>query len=319
MNSPKDYILSCLSNDQFRFSATGWFNHENEAIRSSCRRGMERAIENGEQIRSVARYFPAEALDDMERLYDSYRRVNEAFLPSHIALYHQDPNVRTAAQPWATYPQQTLPELVGRRIAELIEDDMNCPMPGRSDLLVRLERLHQEALKEGCFTRSDYENLIARKRGSEDSRTLMNFRKLVNYCYNLSNGRRSCNSVYSIEEDEELRLHVARPGEIKHLSGGALAVKYIYEQHKSRSKGAGLTYSDLSELVLNIRARMEEDSKSGEFAQQLEIDTGLGYEQVAPGQVIVSDITVAVAPGENINVSINQKEDAVREGVELNG
>ena len=320
MRSPKDYILSCLANDQFRFSATGWFNHEDESIRNGCRKSMAYAITNGVPIRLLAQYFPGDALDEMDRLYSSYRLVNEAFRPSHISLYHQDPNVRTAAQPWATYPQQTLPVLVGRRIGELIEDDMNCPMPGRSELLLRLEGLHQDALNENCFTRSDYENLIDRRRGSEDSRTLMSFRKLVNYCYNLSNGRRSCNSVYSIEKDEELRLHTSRPGEIKHLSGGALAVKYIYEQHKSQSKDAGLTYRDLSELVFNIREQMKNEAiRAQSLAYQLEKETGLGYEQIAPGRVIVSDMTVAVSQGENINVSIEPKKDAVKEGIEMNG
>ncbi len=320
MNSPKDYILSCLSNDQFRFSATGWFNHENEAIRSSCRRGMERAIENGEQIRSVARYFPAEALDDMERLYDSYRRVNEAFLPSHIALYHQDPAIRTAARPWATYPQQTLPKLVGQRIDELFDDDRNYRMPGRSDLLLRLEGLHQDALKENCFTRSDYENLIDRRRGSEDRRTLDKFHNLINYCYNLSNGRRSCDSVFSVQDDDELRLHIDRPGEISRLSGGALAVRYICERHKSHSPDTGLTYRDLSELVFDIREQMKDEAiRAQSLAHQLEKETGLGYEQIAPGRVIVSDMTVAVSQGENINVSIEPKKDAVKEGIEMNG
>ncbi len=320
MRRPKDYILSCLNNDSFRFSATGWFNHEDESIRSGCRKAMISALEKGYSIRNFARYFPAEALDEMERLYSGYRQVNEAFLPSHISLYHQDPKVRTAAQPWATYPQQTLPELVGRRIGELIEDDMNCPMPGRSDLLLCMERLQQEALKKGCFTRSDYENLITRRRGSEDSRTLTNFSQLVNYCYNLSNGRRSCNLVYSVEENEALRLHTARPGEISCLSRGALAIRYVYEQHKSSSQNTGLTYSDLSKMVYNIRDRMKDEVLEAQnMAYQLGKDTGLGYEQIAPGRVIVSDMTVAVSQGENINVSIEPKKDAVKEGIELNG
>ena len=320
MKSPKDYILSCLANDQFRFSATGWFNHENESIRSGCRKAMISALRQGYHIRSFARLFPRDALDDMERLYSAYRLVNEAFEPSHISLYHQDPNVRTAAQPWATYSQKTLPELVSQRIGELFDDDRNYRMPGRSDLLHRLEGLHQDALNENCFTRSDYENLIDRRRGSEDHRTLDKFHELINYCYNLSNGRRSCNSVFSVQNDDELRLHINRPGEISRLSGGALAVRYICERHKSRSANTGLTYSDLSELVFNIREQMKNEAiRAQSLAYQLEKETGLGYEQIAPGRVIVSDMTVAVSQGENINVSIEPKKDAVKEGIEMNG
>jgi len=320
MRSPKDYILSCLSNDSFRFSATGWFNHENESIRRGCRQAMITALREEYPICYYARYFPSEALDEMERLYSAYRLVNESFQPSHISLYHQDPNVRTAAQPWATYSQKTLPELVSRRIGELIEDAMNCPMPGRIELLHRLKELHQDALKEGCFTRSDYENLIDRIRESEDHRTLGKFHELINYCYNLSNGRRSCNSVFSVQNDDELRLHINRPGEISRLSGGALAVRYICERHKSRSANTGLTYSDLSELVFNIREQMKNEAiRAQSLAYQLEKETGLGYEQIAPGRVIVSDMTVAVSQGENINVSIEPKKDAVKEGIEMNG
>lgn len=263
---PAEYLLQCLRNEKFRFSASPWL--EQDAVRQAVGRG----IAEHRPFRSVAPALPDASRAELEELYGAYRLASEVFRPSLIRTFHQDTAVSRRPAP----PAVTLPQEIESRIDALWEDEEHFSLPGRAALLTRAQALQKAAEAAGLRFRSEYRAALDRWRNEAayDERELDFFRGLVDWCYSANLGRRACPALYDQPVDPLLRLHaVGAPVERRGDSSGA--VRYAFRLYRDRRSGTRtlLDWQNITEVALTAR-RLELERQS---PAQKETRLGLGF------------------------------------------
>lgn len=263
---PAEYLLQCLRNEKFRFSASPWL--EQDAVRQAVGRG----IAEHRPFRSVAPALPDASRAELEELYGAYRLASEVFRPSLIRTFHQDTAVSRRPVP----PAVTLPQEIESRIDALWEDEEHFSLPGRAALLTRAQALQKAAEAAGLRFRSEYRAALDRWRNEAayDERELDFFRGLVDWCYSANLGRRACPALYDQPVDPLLRLHaVGAPVERRAASSGA--VRYAFRLYRDRRSGNRtlLDWQNIAEVALTAR-RLELERQS---PAQKETRLGLGF------------------------------------------
>ena len=263
---PAEYLLQCLRNEKFRFSASPWL--EQDAVRQAVGRG----IAEHRPFHSVAPELPDASRAELEELYGAYRLASEVFRPSLIRTFHQDTTVSRRTAP----PAVTLPQEIQSRINALWEDEEHLSLPGRAALLTQAQSLQKAAEAEGLRFRSDYRAALDRWRNEAayDERELDFFRALVDGCYSANLGRRACPALYDQPVDPLLCLHaVDGPAERRGDSSGA--VRYAFRLYRDRRSGTRtlLDWQNITEVALTAR-RLELERQS---PAQKETRLGLGF------------------------------------------
>ena len=263
---PAEYLIQCLQNEKFRFSASSWL--EQDAVRQTVRRGIEQHL----PFRSVAPQLPDASRAELEELYGAYRLASEVFRPSLIRTFHQDDAISRRSPP----PAVTLSQEIQSRIDALREDEEHLSLPGRAALLTRAQALQKAAVAEGLRFRSDYRAALDRWRNEAgyDERELDFFRALVDRCYSANLARRACPALYDQPSDPMLCLHaVDGPAERRGDSSGA--VYYAFRLYRDRRSGKRtlLDWQNITEVALAAR-KLEAEQQS---SAQKEVRLGLGF------------------------------------------
>lgn len=263
---PAKYLIQCLQNEKFRFSASSWL--EQDAVRQTVRRGIEQHL----PFRSVAPQLPDAARAELEELYGGYRLAGEVFRPTLTRAFHQD----TAISRRPAAPAVTLSQEIRSRIDALWEDEEHISLPGRAALLTQAKALQQQAEVARLRFRSEYRAALDRWRveGAYREQELDFFRALVDWCYSSNLGRRVCPALYGQPTDPLLRLHaVDAPAERRADPSGA--VRYAFRLYRDRRSGDRtlLNWQNITEVALAAR-KLEAEQQS---AAQKEVRLGLGF------------------------------------------
>ena len=301
INGPRDYLLSCLEKDGFRFSSSQMFDMKSD--HGPVLRALMRSYLDPNSSVTLED-FPWEWREEAEFLVESYQMLFECFQPSDLLRYHQNTQLR--------YPPsrgrsgrpviQTLPVVLEQRLQQLIREARSETSEKDLDTLLALEEY--SARWSDLTLRSLYDDAIDQamaQAGAGERRLLAKFRKLVYDSYFLSNGRRSSKTILLTEDDPDLILtgDVA-PGEKKEMD----TLSKLFRQRYDPSADSNLIWPDACHIAATVR---EIDIRDSKLSTKLRAKTKsrlTGYHYTAYGRdTFVSGLRPTTS--ENQTVSIN--------------
>lgn len=288
ITDPRDYLITNLEQERFRFSASPLL--ADQSVRRTLARGLRADL-------------PFHALGlpgALEPLYEGYRLSARVFRPSSICRYHQQlaPLYGGALTPG---PQLALPDMVARRLRQLMTDDSLYPVAGRAVRLQQLEQLCRNAAAEGASTRSDYRSLFQRWAGELDGELLHLANCLVDRCYGYSNGYRSTRHILNAAPDAEdlLSIHApAKQPETDPTGAVSYAMEFSAHQAESGCRSQCLDFDSILDLALTARRIYEEETDNDALSDRLRRETGVGYTVDGGGAPVAGDFCVQHGTGD---------------------
>lgn len=288
ITAPRDYLITNLEQERFRFSASPLL--ADQSVRRALARGLRADL-------------PFHALglpEALEPLYEGYRLSARVFKHSSILRYHQQlaPLYGGALTPG---PQLTLPDMVARRLRQLMTDDSLYPVAGRAVRLQQLEHVCRNAVAEGASTRSDYRALFQRWAGELDGELLHLANCLVDRCYGYSNGYRSTRHILNAAPDAEDLLSIHAPAKQPETDPtGAVSYAMEFAAHRAESgcRSQRLDFDSILDLALTARRIYEEEPDNDALSDHLRRETGVGYTADGGGAPVAGDFCVQHGTGD---------------------
>lgn len=303
INSPRDYLLSCLEKDGFRFSSSHMYDMKSDHG-PVLRELMARYLDPDSPV--TIEDFPWEWREEAEFLIESYQMLFECFQPSDLLRYHQNTKLRyppargRSAQPVI----QSLPTVLDQRLKQLTYEAQN----GGTQNLETLSALEEYSSRWSDLTqRSLYDNVIDQameQAGAQERLLLAKFRKLVYDSYFLSNGRRSSRTVLLTEDDPDLILTGdASPAAKKEMD----TLSKLFRQRYDPCSDSNLIWPDVCQIASSVR---EVDIRDSKLSTKLRAKTKsrlTGFNYTSHGRdTYVSGLKPTTS--ENQTVSINSAE-----------
>ncbi|MDE6957580.1 MAG: hypothetical protein K2O96_05740, partial [Lachnospiraceae bacterium] len=221
---------------------------------------------------------------ELEEIYDSYKVAFELFHDKTLFRYHQNKKYRIPSRTLTTHGAASLNEVLDRRIEELEEDEQTCHISGRPRHLQEFRKLMESARELGCQNRSEYDRFLNLEHTSSNiSREAIElFRSIVHRCYIISNGFRSCDTVYAGETIDELCLHHKGNDSFRdQMKEEITAVDYFFEQYiaPDYTISPKIDWGKIVELVsISRRVFADQNIPASKRCDVLERETGLdGY------------------------------------------
>lgn len=228
--APKEYLLRNLKKKDFVFSSlpclSGKYGARNREI-------VAEALEQELPFSAIKEKLDEVSREEIGEIYDSYRVAFELFPDYRIMRYHQNPARRTRQIQLSTHPTVTLNEMIEKRIGELEKDEKEISIKGRKKHLRQFRKILRAAQEKGCKFRSSYDLFLDSEYVKEKySREVIGlFRSIVHRCYIVSNGFRSCDTVYVEEMRDELCLHGKTDYFRRQMKPGIASVDFFFEQY----------------------------------------------------------------------------------------
>lgn len=279
--TPREYLLRNLKNTDFVFSSLaglrGVNGERNRAILSEALEKNLRFMDFKGRLDETSRI-------ELEEIYDSYRVAFELFHDKTLFRYHQNKKYRIPSRTLTTHGAASLNEVLDRRIEELEEDEQTCHISGRPRHLQEFRKLMESARELGCQNRSEYDRFLNLEHTSSNiSREAIElFRSIVHRCYIISNGFRSCDTVYAGETIDELCLHHKGNDSFRdQMKEEITAVDYFFEQYiaPDYTISPKIDWGKIVELVsISRRVFADQNIPASKRCDVLERETGLdGY------------------------------------------
>lgn len=294
IEDPKDYLLMNLEKEDFRFSASPLL--EDQKVRQLLARGLRGDL-------------PFSALglsgtggEALERLYEGYRLSSLVFKPTSIRRYHQH-----LSPPGILHrgPQLELPDMVTRRLDQLMKDDILCPVTGRMERLRELKEIGRRACQAGARTRSSYKTLFRRWTGDLDEELLRLSNQLIDQCYGYSSGYRSTNCILNVapDTDDLLCIHTRLDQPPVDPAGVmSYAIKFADRKVGQNCLSQRLGFDNILDLAL-IARQLHEETQDEPLSDRLWQETGIGYTPDASGQPLAGSFCVQYESGDLRHIS----------------
>lgn len=314
VNDPKTYLINNLNKPGFKFSSSELYklpkDADAEVIQTSLRGAMLRYLVDDDPY--AFRLASMAVREEAEFLMDAYAILFESFQPSDLLRFHQNSGLR---MPPVGDGWQPIFQPMGRLLQQRLEALTKEALAGDTTKSADTLRALAEYGKQLGFPneRSPYDLAIQadlqREGLSERERNLLvKFEKLVDQCYFLSNGRRSCRHVLLDESDPDL---IQKEDFTLNDVPGSDVLEYILRQKNQPASDSNLSWSDVCRLALEVR-RIDESYRGAspqKRSLKMEQATGLKYSSVGNG-TLVTELTPKLSTGQTVSIAPDQSADA---------
>lgn len=314
VNDPKTYLINNLNKPGFQFSSSDLYkipkDADTKAIEASLRGAMLHYLKCNDS--SAFRLAASEVREEAEFLMDAYAILFECFQPSDLLRFHQNSGVR---MPPAGDSWQPIFQPMGRVMQQRLEALTKEALAGDTTKSEDTLRALAEYGKQLGFPneRSPYvlaiqADLLREGLSDRERNLLVKFGKLVDQCYFLSNGRRSCRRVLLNDSDPDL---IQKEDFTLKNEPGSDVLEYILRQKNQPASDSNLSWPDVCQLALEVRRIDEENQKLSDQERTLKMEqaTGLKYSSVGNG-TLVTELTPKLSTGEAINIAPDESADA---------
>lgn len=205
--SPEEYLIYSLNNPDFNFSSTELYH--NPEIRTNMK---NKIIEGNSRFLDQ---FPLENRDEIAFLYEGYQHAKECFSASNIRKYHQNSQYRFPSyNKLVACKKQIILSVMIEEYLNMLKKDYRFMSEERKGFLDSLIAINEHILKTihsaQITTRSEYDTQIVqlKEQRTFEDHLLESFKKVVYYCYHVTNGLRSCNQLWIPQiDDDRLCIH----------------------------------------------------------------------------------------------------------------